>query len=149
MASVTPGYNHPQHGDARDDESILDDDLIEADDCKLSTVSRIPIPLLTTPISRHRSRRPPQHIGQNPPPRQHPTRRLVERRQSLRQLPHLLDSRRGPPRDPEYHRRDRLADPLPRPAGRVGEVATGPLAQVPHGRYTAAWRWWYWGGGAW
>ncbi|RJE25795.1 Yip1 domain protein [Aspergillus sclerotialis] len=32
MASVTPGYNHNQHGDREEDESILGDDLIEADE---------------------------------------------------------------------------------------------------------------------
>lgn len=51
MASVTPDYNYHQHGDPRDDESILDDDLIEADECKPTAIfsGSPPIPELTFP----------------------------------------------------------------------------------------------------
>lgn len=49
MASVQPGHSQ---GDLRDDESLLDDDLIEADDGEfLLAMPLLPSPALNSPAT--------------------------------------------------------------------------------------------------
>ena len=144
MASVTPGYNHNQHGDRDEDESILGDDLIEADECKPFSPTFTP-PLshaILTGSTSHRGRRPiTRNLRQSSSPRQHSIRPIVlQRPQLLRQLPHLLNPRRRPARHAEYHRRIRVADAVARSDRGMGKAAPGPLAQVPDWGYASAWR---------
>jgi hypothetical protein len=84
--------------------------------------------------------RRPRRPGPRPrsPNRQHhlePSQRQLPHRPQRPRLPQLRDPRRRPPRARQHARRIRLGDSAPRPPGRLGEDAPGPVAQVSAGRH--------------
>jgi hypothetical protein len=143
MASTTPYDNH------HDDESLLDNDLLDADDGTF--FFSIYIILVTSSLtlfhSRDRSRRPIAHHRHHPSPRPHPGRHILligfkRRGRHFFQLPNLVDPGRGSPRAAKHHRRERLGYPLARPARGLGEDASGLVAQISPWRFAAGPRWW-------